>query len=46
MAKKNPAWGYDWSQGALKNLGVKLSDTTVGNTPRENGIKPAPDRGK
>jgi putative transposase len=44
MAEENPTWGYDRIQGALKNLGVKLSDTTVGNILREHGIEPAPDR--
>ncbi len=46
MAKENPTWGYDRIQGALKNVGVKLSDTTVGNILREHRIEPAPDRGK
>lgn len=44
MAKENPTWGYDRIQGALKNLGVKLSDTTVGSILREHGIEPAPER--
>ncbi len=46
MARENPTWGYDRIQGALKNLGLKLSDTTVGNILREHGIEPAPDRSK
>jgi transposase len=46
MARENSAWGYNRIQGALRNLGVKLSDTTVGNILREHGIEPAPDRGK
>jgi len=44
MAQDNPTWGYDRIQGALKNLGMKLSDTTIGDILREHGIKPAPDR--
>ena len=45
MAKENPTWGYDHIQGALKNLGLKISDTTVGNILRDHGIEPAPRRG-
>jgi len=44
MARDNPTWGYDHIQGALKNLGMKISDTTVGNILREHGIEPAPER--
>ena len=36
--------GYVRLQGALANLGHKLSDTTVGNILREHGIEPAPER--
>jgi len=46
MAKENPTWGYDRIQGALKNLGIRLSDTTVGSILREHGIEPAPKRGR
>jgi putative transposase len=46
MAQENPTWGYDRIQGALKNLGVVLSDTTVGNILKEHGIEPAPERKK
>jgi len=45
MANENPTWGYHRIQGALANLGHQISDTTVGNTLRENGIEPAPERG-
>jgi hypothetical protein len=31
MACENPTWGYDRIQGALANLGHRISDTTVGN---------------
>jgi len=44
MAKENPTWGYDQIQGALANLGQRISDTTVGNIFRANGIEPAPTR--
>ena len=42
MARENPTWGYDRIQGALENLGVTLSDTTIGGILREHGIEPAP----
>lgn len=35
MAQENPTWGYNRIEGALKNLGVKLSDTTIGEILRE-----------
>jgi putative transposase len=44
MAQENPRWGYDRIQSALANLGHKLSDTTVGNILKEQGIEPAPVR--
>ena len=44
MAQENPTWGYGHIQGALKNLGLTLSDTTIGSILREHGIEPAPDR--
>jgi putative transposase len=46
MAKENPTWGYDRIQGALKNLGHEVSDTTVGNILKAHGIEPAPRRKK
>ena len=44
FAKDNPTWGYDRIQGALANVGYRISDTTVGNVLRQHGIEPAPDR--
>ena len=44
MATENPTWGYDRIQGALANLGHKISDSTVANIFREHGIEPAPVR--
>jgi putative transposase len=44
MARKNPIWGYDRLQGALANLGHKISDTTVGNILKAHGVEPAPNR--
>ena len=44
MARENPTWGYDRIQGALSNLGHKISDQTVGNILKRHGIEPVPDR--
>jgi putative transposase len=44
MARENPSWGYVRLQGALANLGHKLSDTSVGNILLEHGIQPVPER--
>ncbi|MCP4901488.1 MAG: helix-turn-helix domain-containing protein, partial [bacterium] len=44
MAKENTGWGYDRIAGALANLGYHLSDQTVGNILRRNGMVPAPER--
>ena len=41
MARENVDWGYDRIVGALANLGYTLSDETVGNILRRNGIPPA-----
>ena len=44
IARESPTWGYDRIQGALANLGHRISDTTVANILRAHGIEPAPDR--
>ena len=44
FARENPTWGYDRIQGALSNIGHEISDQTVGNILKDNGIEPAPDR--
>jgi putative transposase len=44
LARENPRWGYDRIQGALANLGHKISDTTVKNILGAHGIEPAPQR--
>lgn len=44
FARENPTWGYDRIADALGNIGNKLSDSTVANVLRENGIEPAPKR--
>ena len=46
MAKDNPSWGYDRIAGAVRNLGHKVSDQTVGNILKRNGIAPSPERRK
>jgi len=44
IANENSTWGYDRIQGALKNLGFHISDFTVANVLKADGIEPAPDR--
>ncbi|MEO1993736.1 MAG: hypothetical protein ABGZ17_00495 [Planctomycetaceae bacterium] len=44
FATENPTWGYDRIQGALRNLGYHIADSTVGNVWKVHGIEPAPDR--
>jgi putative transposase len=44
MASENRSWGYDRIAGALANLGYDISDQTVGNVLRRNGLPPAPER--
>ncbi|HOZ45145.1 MAG TPA: hypothetical protein PLO37_03940 [Candidatus Hydrogenedentes bacterium] len=44
LAQENPTWGYNRIEGALRNLRVRISDTTIGDILREHGIEPAPDR--
>ncbi len=44
FAEENPGWGYDRISGALSNLGYKISDQSVGNILKSNGIPPAPER--
>ncbi len=46
MLKENPSWGSDRVVGALKNLGTKVSDTTIDNIRKRNGIPPSPEREK
>ena len=41
FAKENRSWGYDRIVGALSNLGHEISDETVGNILRRNGIQPS-----
>ena len=45
IAREN-AWGYTRIKGALKNLGHKIGRNTIKRILQENGIVPAPERGK
>jgi putative transposase len=45
-AEESPSWGDDRIQGTLANLGYEISDETVGNILRRNGIPPAPIRSR
>jgi hypothetical protein len=44
IALENPTWGYSRIVGALQNLGVKRSKTTIANILQKEGIKPPPER--
>jgi transposase InsO family protein len=44
MAKENPTWGYDRIAAAIRNLGHKVSDQSVGNILKQHGIDPTRDR--
>ena len=44
MAQDNRSWGYDRIVGALANLGLTVSDQTVGNILKRHGLPPAPER--
>ncbi len=44
LRQENPTWGYDRIAGAVANLGCEISDQTVGNTFKQHGIEPTPDR--
>ena len=44
LAKENSDWGYDRIVGAMANLGYTLSDQTMGNILKRQGIPPAPER--
>jgi|GEM_PF-4361309 len=44
--RSNKTWGADRIVGALKNLGIQISDQTVLNILEKNEIPIAPDRKK
>jgi len=46
MAKENDRWGYTGIMGALKNLGHEIGRNTIKRILLENGIDPAPERGR
>src|SRR5258708_4319295 len=46
MALENPSWGYTRIRGALDNLGHQVGRGTIANILKENGIEPAPERGR
>jgi transposase InsO family protein len=46
MARENPTWGYTRIRGALYNLGHEIGRNTIKRILLENGIEPAPLRGK
>ena len=46
LMEENPSWGSDRIVGALANLHIPISDSTVDNIRKRNGIPPAPERVK
>lgn len=46
MATENRSWGYRRIQGALSNLGLDVSESTVRRIPKDHGIEPAPERSR
>ncbi len=46
IAQDNRTWGYDRISGALANLGYSISDQTVANILKRNGLSPVRERKK
>jgi helix-turn-helix protein len=44
MAEENPTWGYTRILGALKNVGHRVSRSTVARILKAHGMAPAPER--
>jgi hypothetical protein len=44
IARDNPTRGYDRIVGAIHNLGYRISDQTIGNILRRNGLGTSPER--
>ena len=42
LLQENPQCGSDRVVGALANLGIRLTDTTIDNIRKRNGLEPAP----
>ncbi len=46
MAQANPGWGYTRIRGALYNLAHEIGRNTIKRILLDNGLEPAPERGK
>ena len=46
FARENKSWGYERISGAMKNLGHRVSNTTVANVLRRHGLPPVDERKK
>ena len=46
MARQNPTWGYTRIRGALYNLGHDIGRNTIKRILLDNGLDPAPLRGR
>ena len=46
IAKENRTWGYDRIAGTLADLGHKISDQSVANILKRNGLEPVKERVK
>jgi putative transposase len=44
MAEENPAWGYTRIVGALKNVGHRVSRSTISRILKAHGMPPVPER--
>jgi putative transposase len=42
LARENPRWGYQRTQGELRHLGVRVSPTAIRTTLRRHGMDPTP----
>jgi putative transposase len=46
MARENPGWGYTRIRDALRHLGHEIARNTVKRILFDNGLEPAPERGR
>lgn len=46
LARENPRWGYRRIAGALRNMGWRVSPSTIKRLLAAEGLLPAPDRAK